>query len=242
MGFQKKEDKMIQNIKYDRATADAAELAFIKNPSVKNRNELIVHHGGLVNKSVNYYLKFLNQSFQDDLFQEGMIGLISAANKFEPEKKVKFATYGAFWITASLGKFVCNTRGVDLLMPKVYFRLRAQDEQAISIRKQYPNYSKPFLSWHMPISGDNDYTLEEVTSSSDPNIEEVLISADQIAKAVSAAAPVLAKHPVRSLIFYDRLFTDSPQTLKEIGDKVNLSREGVRLHEKHILKYLKQVH
>lgn len=62
----------------------------------------------LVNR---FYTEGTNSIDKDDLLQEGSIGLIVAANKydFNNEKKAKFITYAVFWINSKINRFV-NTR------------------------------------------------------------------------------------------------------------------------------------
>lgn len=60
------------------------------------RNELVEHNYGLVASLASNYLSS-GISF-DDLFQEGCIGLIEAANRFDPEKNTRFSTYATPWI------------------------------------------------------------------------------------------------------------------------------------------------
>ena len=50
-----------------------------------------------------------------DIIQEGIMGLIKAIEKFEPEKNFKFSTYATWWIKQSIVKAIADTNGVARL-------------------------------------------------------------------------------------------------------------------------------
>lgn len=63
--------------------------------------EMIIRkYGGLVRKKANLY--FMAGSDVDDIIQEGMIGLLKAVRKFDPEKEVSFQTFAGICITTQI--------------------------------------------------------------------------------------------------------------------------------------------
>lgn len=71
--------------------------------------ELVGKNKGIVNKLVNkYYTGQTNSIDRDDLMQEGFIGLITAADRydFNNEKKAQFITYAVHWINCKINRFV----------------------------------------------------------------------------------------------------------------------------------------
>ena len=76
-----------------------------KNKNDENAlHELIQAHMRLV---VSYAVKYKNYGLSlNDLIQEGNIGLMKAAQKFEPDKGFRFSTYASWWIRASIQDFL----------------------------------------------------------------------------------------------------------------------------------------
>ena len=71
--------------------------------------QLIEKNKGIVIKLVNkYYIDKTSSINREDLDQEGMIGLIIAANKYDLNnpKKASFITYAVFWVNQRLNRFV----------------------------------------------------------------------------------------------------------------------------------------
>ncbi len=84
----------------------------VKNGDLQARNTLVQKNLGLVHKYVMSFEKpYLSH---EDLFQEGCVGLIKAAERYDPAKGTKFSTYASWWIKSFLsmtvGKYATNIR------------------------------------------------------------------------------------------------------------------------------------
>lgn len=85
--------------KNGRKTNDYFVQGFQKN-DLDDRNKFIEHHLPLV---ISIAKKRVNQGLEfDDLVQEGILGLITAAEKFEPERGFRFSTYATWWIRQAI--------------------------------------------------------------------------------------------------------------------------------------------
>ena len=200
-----------------------------------------------------------------DLIQEGNIGLMQAVQKFDPYKNVKFSYYAAFWIKAYILKFIMdNWRlvkiGTTQGQRKLFFKLNKERQKLIDqgflpetkllserlgvSEQEIRDMGQRLDSWDMsldePMKDDSDTERGAFFSSEEESVES------QVAK---KELEVLLRNKVEAFkkqlnereldIFEKRIFTDTPETLQEIGDKYAISRERVRQLEKNIVKKMK---
>jgi len=200
-----------------------------------------------------------------DLIQEGNIGLVQAVKKFDPYKNVKFSYYASFWIKAYILKFIMdNWRmvkiGTTQGQRKLFFRLKKEKQQLIEqgfdpkpkllserlgvSEKEVVDMDQRLANWDLsldePLKDDsNTERIEFINTESDS-------SEDRMAKKeIEDILHTKVKKFKRTLndreleIFEQRIFSDSPLTLQEIGETYNISRERVRQIENNILKKMK---
>jgi len=201
-----------------------------------------------------------------DLIQEGNIGLMQAVKKFDPYKKVKFSYYASFWIKAYILKFIMdNWRlvkiGTTQGQRKLFFKLKKEKQKLI---EQGFDPKPKLLSQRLGVSEreviDMDQRLNgwdvslNATVKDDSDTERIdLLSSDD----VDSAEDSIAKKEMETLlntkieefkkqmsqreldIFYSRIFSDTPETLQEIGDRYKISRERVRQVEQNIIKKMR---
>lgn len=230
---------------FNAVKAQQAEQDFINSPTIKNRNKLIMCHTRLVQKIVYKYTSFLAEEDKNDLFQEGIIGLIVAAEKFDPSKNVKFSTYAVWWIRSKIQSRVTNERAIYYnTIKKIAFdsnpskKLPGDEERRLlAIRDPLSLTESPKHLW----SNDSvEVTWQEIIPDPNADTEDEYIKQKQIELLYTIAEPFLSKSKYRKPIFEKRLTSDDPKTLKELGKELNLSREGVRLHEKALLYDLQE--
>ncbi|MBU0992360.1 MAG: RNA polymerase factor sigma-32 [Proteobacteria bacterium] len=200
-----------------------------------------------------------------DLIQEGNIGLMQAVRKFDPYKNVKFSYYASFWIKAYILKFIMdNWRlvkiGTTQGQRKLFFKLKKEKQKLI---EEGFDPKPRLLSERLGVSEreiiDMDQRLDGYDMSLDAPIKEDS-DTEKIAflssESVSAETEV-AKKEIEDIlhtkvnefketlnereldIFDSRIFSESPVTLQEIGEKYEISRERVRQVEKNIIKKMK---
>ncbi len=197
-----------------------------------------------------------------DLIQEGNIGLMQAVQKFDPYKNVKFSYYASFWIKAYILKFIMdNWRlvkiGTTQGQRKLFFKLKKEKQWLIEqgfdphtkllserlgvTEQEITEMEQRLDGWDLsldaPLKEDSSTARGEFLSSDDESIENQ-IAKKQIEQLLrEKVAEFRTRLTDRELdIFDNRVFTDSPLTLQDIGDKYQVSRERVRQLEKNIVK------
>ncbi len=207
-----------------------------------------------------YWMQNLN-----DLIQEGNVGLMQAAKKFDPYRGYKFSYYASFWIKAYIIKFIMDNWklvkiGTTQAQRKLFFNLRKEKER---LEAQGVEVTTPLLSqrldvkeseilemdqrlnsWEIsldsPLKEDSEDTHKSFLPSDDLPVDDQI--ADREAKSILHEKLTLFRGQLKgkeAVIFDKRLLTDEPLTLQEIGDRFGISRERVRQIESRLKKKLK---
>jgi RNA polymerase sigma-32 factor len=200
-----------------------------------------------------------------DLIQEGNIGLMQAVKKFDPYKNVKFSYYASFWIKAYILKFIMdNWRlvkiGTTQGQRKLFFKLKKEKQHLIDLgfdpkpkllseklgvsEREVIDMDQRLDGWDVsldtPIKEDSDTDRMDFVSSDAESAEDQMAKKEIETLLHNKIDEFKKTLSVRELeIFEVRIFSDSPATLQEIGDKYHISRERVRQVEKNIIKKIK---
>ncbi len=201
-----------------------------------------------------------------DLIQEGNVGLMRAVQKFDPERGIKFSYYAAFWIRAYILKFIMdNWRmvkiGTTQSQRKLFYNLNKErrrlqgmgfDPDAAAL-SQSLNVTEAEITEMDQRLGNQDLSLDTTFNEDgsgatkmdflpalEPGIEETLAQEEMaglIRENVYAILPSL--NDKEQDILRNRLLSDPPATLREIGEKYGITRERVRQIEVRLLEKIK---
>jgi RNA polymerase sigma-32 factor len=201
-----------------------------------------------------------------DLIQEGNIGLMQAVSKFDPYKNVKFSYYASFWIKAYILKFIMdNWRlvkiGTTQGQRKLFFKLKKEKQSLIDSgfdpkpkllserlgvsEREIVDMDQRLDGWDVsldaPLKDDSDTErIEFLSTDNVPSIEDDVAKKQMEALLHEKIAEFRDRMTERELeIFDQRIFSDSPATLQEIGDRHGISRERVRQVEKNVIKKMR---
>ena len=218
-------------------------------------DKLVTHNLGLVSKIVNKFpLKNANCSF-DDLFQEGVAGLIHGLRKFDPTKGCRLSTYVYNWISAYVRRYYQNqgrTVRVPIHMADKSFKLNRQIEELTEKLGRTPtleevqalnkNADNIFNSMRGTVSLNNivgeDSELESIVGEDKTEEFDTNHDADAL---LSEIKPLVSERDFSILIKRYGLDGDTPLTLSETADKYGITRARVHQIEHKMLGKMREL-
>ena len=194
-----------------------------------------------------------------DLINEGNLGLMKAAQRFDETRGFKFISFAVWWIRqAILQSLAEQARIVRLPVNKIgsinrinraFSKLEQEYEREPSsqeiaeLLEMFPEDVKEALktngrtvSMDAPISSEEDNTMYDVLQSNDtPSPDKNLIN-ESLAYEIERALSTLSQRESKVLKLYFGLGMKHPYTLEEIGEELSLTRERVRQIKEKAIK------
>jgi RNA polymerase primary sigma factor len=256
-------DKYLHEIgKVDLISAEEeVELACrIKNGDVKALDKLIRANLRFV---VSVSKQYQNQGLSlPDLINEGNLGLIKAAQRFDETRGFKFISYAVWWIRQSILQALAEQARIVRLplnkigsinkINKTFADLEQKYEREPSVQEiaevleMAPDDVKEALksagrhvSMDAPITQDEETTLYDVILSKDSPSPDKSLLTDSLRKEIERVLSTLTYREANIIRLYFGLNGKHPHTLEEIGEEFNLTRERVRQIKEKAIKRLK---
>ncbi len=196
-----------------------------------------------------------------DLINEGNLGLIKAAQRFDETRGFKFISYAVWWIRQSILQALAEqSRIVRLPLNKIgsinkinkaYAQLEQEHERApnheeIANLLEIPEHevkesmknSGRHVSMDAPLIQDEETTMYDVIRNEGPTPETGLIY-ESLRKEINRAIATLTPREADVVKLYFGLDGHYPMTLEEIGEKFDLTRERVRQIKEKAIRRLK---
>lgn len=191
----------------------------------------------------------------DDLVQQGNLGLLKAADKFDPDKQCRLVTYAAYWIRAEIRDYVVRTyRIVRLGTTRTERRaMRTYRRQGVETAEELADKSGMPLArarklWPLLAGGDMSIdaryddrpaAVDRLAGGSPSPEGEVMRERTirGVRKALGEAMDHLTERERR--IVSARMLSDEPCTLDTLGREMGVSKERVRQLEERARKKLR---
>jgi len=199
-----------------------------------------------------------------DLINEGNIGLLQAARRFDPTRNVKFISYAVWWIRQAIMQMLAEQSGPTRLPLKqagLLYKIRTKTEElrhaldreptaqelagalGVSRREieEIQRVARRPVSLDSPVTEDSETAYLDLMADEDaPAVDHDLLESSlrsEIAGLLGHLAP--REREVLELRF--GIATDDPLTLEEVGQRLGLSRERIRQIEKKAKKRLQRL-
>ena len=230
-------------------------------------HELIQSHIRLV---IAFAVKYKNYGLNlSDLIQEGNIGLMKAAERFETEKEVRFSTYASWWIRASIQDFVLKNWSLVRIattskQKSLFFSLRKLKQKihqtehgsidyntaqgiahdlsisTADVIKMDARISQNDSSLNHKISEDGENEFLELIEDEDARPDDKIFSKNDDTFKKEVISDALKELDSREVkIIKERHLTDKAKTLDILGQELKISKERVRQIEKNAMIKMK---
>lgn len=197
-----------------------------------------------------------------DLINEGNLGLIKAAQRFDETRGFKFISYAVWWIRQSILQALAEqSRIVRLPLNKIgsinkinkasarleqeFEREPNSKEIAIELEmtenevKESQRNAGRHVSMDAPLIQDEDNTMYDVLRSDEAPTPETGLLYESLRKEIDRAVQTLTQRETDVVKLYFGLGEGHPMTLEEIGEKFDLTRERVRQIKEKAIRRLK---
>ena len=235
----------------------------------KALDELVTSHIRLV---VRIASKFRGYGLPvGDLIQEGNIGLLEAANRFDVTREVRYSTYATWWILAAIQEYIVRNAsivriGTTPAQKSLFFnlrRLRARltdnatvsmsddDRQRIAtelgvpiaaVERMEAHLSHPDRSLNAGILGDDGDEAQDFLPDPGPSPEEIVQEDHDFAvRNAWLREAIGVLGPREQQVIARRFLGENKNTLAEIGESFGVTKERIRQIEAKALAKLRQI-
>lgn len=197
-----------------------------------------------------------------DLINEGNLGLIKAAKRFDETKGFKFISYAVWWIRQSILSAVAEQSRIVRLPLNQVGSLSKIRKSSSKLEQQFERPPTPeeladdlettaekiadalsnsgrHISVDAPFITGEENTLLDVLQSTDAGTDDDLMI-DSLTQEIKRSLGILAERERQVIVLFFGLNSTSAHSLEEIGEKFNLTRERVRQIKDKALLRLRQ--
>ncbi len=232
-----------------------------------------IHKGDLNarDRLVNTNLRFVvsvSKQYQNqglslpDMINEGNLGLIKAAERFDETRGFKFISYAVWWIRQSILQALAEQSRIVRLPLNRIGHIQKANKIFAALEQKYerepttfeisqalemaPNDVKEaikntgrYISLDAPLAQDEEGNMYDVLLSEDSPSPDKELLTDSLRKEIERTLNTLTRREADIIRLYFGLNSKHGHTLEEIGEKINLSRERIRQIKDKAIKRLK---
>ena len=197
-----------------------------------------------------------------DMINEGNLGLIKAAERFDETRGFKFISYAVWWIRQSILQALAEQARIVRLPlnrighiykanktfaaleqkyerePTTFEISQALDLTPADVKEAIKNTGR-YISLDAPLVQDEEGNMYDVLLSEDASSPDKELLTDSLRKEIERALNTLTRREADIIRLYFGLNGKHTHTLEEIGDEFNLTRERVRQIKERAIKRLK---
>ncbi len=197
-----------------------------------------------------------------DLINEGNIGLIKAAERFDESRGFKFISYGVWWIRQSILQALAeqsriirlplNRIGILSKIWRAYIELEQELEREPTVEELAAELdleeevvadalkiAGKHISFDSPVKNDEEGTLSEMIVNTDEPAPDYKLMKTSLHKDIEQSLSSLTEREAEVLKLYYGIDIDHSYTLEEIGEKFHLTRERVRQIKEKAIRRLR---
>ncbi len=239
----------------------ALAIKYYETKDKETAQKLVTSNLRFVIKIAAEYSKFGAKLI--DLIQEGNVGLMHAVKEFNPHKDVKLITYAVWWIRGHIQEYLMKQHsmvkiGTTNAQKKLYYKLNKEKQKMLreglqpsvkllssrlgvtekDIDTMEVRLGSRDVSLDQPIGDENKSVLLDLQKDSYHEVIEEKIDLKEnlelLKKALENLKDSLNEREV--LLLKERILSDDPKTLNEIGEDLGVTREAIRQSEERLIK------
>ena len=219
----------------------------------------------LIEKNIPLIQRIANKSIQSsslsnsDLIQEGIFGLVTAIEKFNPEIGAKFATYASWWIKQAMFKAISEQSyayNIPVYIQETLSRYKKTKQQMEQVEQKEVSKSDvarklniteekidTFLNAFTKtlsiesgasLTDNKELALAEIIEDEKQNVERSVID-NELKQDIKKALDTLKDKEKNVIVLRFGLEDNKKQTLEEIGNSYGVTKECIRQIEKRAL-------
>jgi len=234
-----------------------------------------IHNGDLNarDRLINANLRFVvsvSKQYQNkgmslpDMINEGNLGLIKAAERFDETRGFKFISYAVWWIRQSILQAIAEQARIVRLPLNRFSHINKIKRTINVLEQKYEREpttleitqalelahtdvmvaiknARRYISLDAPLVQDEEGSMYDVLFSEDASSPDKELLTDSLKKEIERALNTLTQREANIIRLYFGLNGKHAHTLEEIGEKYNLTRERVRQIKEKAIRRLKNI-